>query len=225
MMPIQFERRFEIHSNGDASASCCKCRRVFFINSTAAATGRTLPDTVIAKKFAAKGWSLGSSKKKDTCPDCVAARRGAKIVVKKEPKLAKDPAIIDVIPAVNGASEMPPREMTREDRRIIFSKLEDTYVDESTGYSPGWNDIRVAEDLNCPRKWVETIREENFGPQRTEQSADVVEFNRKLAEVTTILNDLADQVGKSEAAFGRLLDQAHGQITQLRAEIKKIVGR
>lgn len=72
--------------------------------------------------------------------------------------------------------------MTREDRRIIFVKLEEVYVDEATGYTKGWNDTAVAADLNCPRAWVEVIRDENFGPQKADQSAEVIELRQRIAD-------------------------------------------
>ncbi len=48
----------------------------------------------------------------------------------------------------------PPAELTRENRRIILAKLEEVYVDEKTGYSPGWTDAKLALDLGVPRAWV-----------------------------------------------------------------------
>ena len=59
----------------------------------------------------------------------------------------------------------PPPVMTKEDRRIIFAGIDDHYVDESTGYKPGWSDQKIATDLNVPLAWVRTIREDNFGPE------------------------------------------------------------
>jgi hypothetical protein len=233
MTQMQLNRRFEFYPNGDASAVCCKCRRVFFVNG-ATVGHHTLPDSVVAKKFAAKGWHLGSNKKKDTCPDCLKVRRKPQPTVKEEPELGKDPPVIPVIPRIDGASELPPREMTREDRRIIFAKLEEVYVDEQTGYSREWHDARVAADLNCPRKWVETIREENFGPQRTEQSAEIAELTKKLDGVTASLSLLTDQNSIHNAALRAMsddlntqraaVDKTWAEVIRTRTELKKIIG-
>ena len=57
-----------------------------------------------------------------------------------------------------------PRQLTKEDRRIIFSKLNEVYVDERTGYSASWTDGSVATNLGVPTEWVKQIRDENFGP-------------------------------------------------------------
>jgi hypothetical protein len=57
------------------------------------------------------------------------------------------------------------RVMTRDDRRIIFEKLNEVYVNDKVGYDKGWTDERVATDLGIPRAWVRLIREENFGDE------------------------------------------------------------
>jgi hypothetical protein len=65
----------------------------------------------------------------------------------------------------------PPREMSRDDRRVVFSKLDEVYIDESKGYGNGWSDHRVAIDLGVPRAWIATIREEMFGPDKSNAEA------------------------------------------------------
>lgn len=64
-----------------------------------------------------------------------------------------------------------PKEMTRDDRRIVFAKLNDVYLGEHEGYSAGWTDAKVADDLGVPRAWIATIREENFGPVRENEAS------------------------------------------------------
>lgn len=59
----------------------------------------------------------------------------------------------------------PPVEMSREDGRIIFAKLNDVYIDERVGYGPGWSDKRVAADLSVPLAWVRKVRVEHFGDE------------------------------------------------------------
>ena len=57
-----------------------------------------------------------------------------------------------------------PRTMTRDERRIIFEKLNDVYVSEKVGYMEDWNDEKVAKDLGVARAWVSGLREEMFVP-------------------------------------------------------------
>jgi hypothetical protein len=75
----------------------------------------------------------------------------------------------------------PPREMSRDDRRVIFAKLDEVYIDENKGYDNGWSDHRVAVDLGVPRAWVASVREEMFGPDKSNAEArELVQEAREL---------------------------------------------
>lgn len=88
----------------------------------------------------------------------------------------------------------PPREMSRDDRRVIFSKIDAVYLDEKRGYSAGWNDETIAKDLGVPRAWVTKIREENFG---TEGNAE---------DVIKLTTDMKALHGELEKARKKLAD-------------------
>lgn len=114
--------------------------------------GGLMPPRQIAKKLEAKGWSIGNNPRWDYCPHCATKpKKEAPALKLVEPQPATSP------------SEAPPRELTREDRRIIFQKLDEVYLDDKRGYDNGWSDQRVATDLGVPRAWVEELRRENFG--------------------------------------------------------------
>ena len=89
--------------------------------------------------------------------------------------------------------------MSRDDRRLIFAKLEEVYVSETVGYAPGWTDEKVSTDLGTPRAWVETIRDESFRPLK-----DNAETRKLLSEVES----LETQVKAIEAKAVALLRQA-----------------
>jgi len=55
-----------------------------------------------------------------------------------------------------------PRDMTRDDRRIVFDKINGVY--DGGHYIAPWTDAAVAKDLGVPRDWVAKVREEFFGP-------------------------------------------------------------
>ena len=165
--------------------------------------GVAFPPEFLMKQFTNKGWAVGKRPGDDNCPACIARRaedrRRQLHVVEKEPEVEK--------PKVIAAD--PPREMTREDRRIIISKLDEVYVSESVGYDRGWTDQRVANDLGIPKAWVAKLREENFGPATNE---DIEEFlkeartvsdaardmNIKMAEMGKTLNDLMQRASLVE---------------------------
>lgn len=70
--------------------------------------------------------------------------------------------------------------MSREDRRIVFAKLDEVYIDAERGYRTGWHDQKVATDLGVPLSWVKQVRDENFGPETND------EWAKTLAEAKTL---------------------------------------
>ena len=105
-----------------------------------------------------------------------------------------------------------PRQMSREDRRIIFEKLNEVYVDEKSGYSSPWTDEKVSVDLGVPRAWVSNVREEMFGPVGSNSDIDGAlkaaglliaeiqkhrEAGEKLAGAATAMQRQLDQISKA----------------------------
>lgn len=140
--------------------------------------------------------------------------------------------VLKVVNAVSTELENKPREMSRDDRRVIFAKLDEVYLDEKRGYEQGWSDHRVATDLGVPRKWVETIRAENFGNIGTNE--DMAAF---MAEAEALLTGarkaLADAKEAREAVekvlrnpvFLSLPDISNrlGRVEKLATEVRKLV--
>lgn len=141
---------------------CTECDREEILR--AGKPSGSLNITFLSKKFSQMGWELGRNSKHDVCPDCVALRR-------KKPTLTSEvKTMSNITPIVPIRAEDPPQ-MTKEDRRIIFAKIDEKYIDETSGYSAEWSDEKIAKDLNVPRAWVSQIREENFGPEVGESIA------------------------------------------------------
>jgi len=190
---------------------------------------KPMPFDAVAHVFRRRGWLIGSSPRHDLCPGCVLARHPRK---SREPEtpMQKEPTSAPPSP-----SEQPPRVMGREDRQIIFARLSDVYLGERVGYGTGWNDERVARDLNCPRKWVEDVREEFFGPIRADQSPEIIEITGRLAAVEESASQaMAVITGIEAAASGtaRLLEENKGalaglqkELASIRASVAKITGR
>jgi hypothetical protein len=172
----------------------------------------------VAKKFAEKGWEIGSNPQWDLCAGC-------KLKKEKAPVLKVDPDSI-----LKAETE---RSMAREDRRLIFEKMHAVYLDEARGYQSGWSDQRVATDMGVPRKWVEQVRSEMFG----ENGANA-EMNEFLAEAESLLTDARKSLTearehreKAEALFKEQNIQSAlnhisdrlGKIEKLAAEVRKLV--
>lgn len=129
--------------------------------------GLELAAEKIPVRLKKRGWYVGETCDLDVCPACLL--RAAEQVNHPKPEIvmpsitAKPNVYMPPSPA-----EVKPAVMSRADRRVVFSKLEEVYTDESTGYTKGWGDQKVATDLGVPRAWVSTVREENFGPDKSE---------------------------------------------------------
>ena len=226
------DRKFDLAKDGSPIVTCSHCG--YTASTGRSSTGKNhLPPDAIAKFLRNKGWRIGATSKKDVCPICAAPAR--KTTTKEEPAMAREANVIEIKPPLTGVSELPPREMTREDRRIIFAQLEDVYVDEHTGYSTDWNDERVSKHLNCPRKWVEMIREENFGPQHAPDSPQVIALRANLDGMQKSIDALAADASGFKHRVNAMVAEANGletrasallgQLNSLRAELKKATGR
>lgn len=150
----------------------------------------TVQQSLADKIFQRKGWLIGRRRKQDICPECIQRERDERNARRTAINAKTDPTIADIWPTKDNIITLkpvepkpmniaappsnpvvativpqPPREMSRSDKRIIFNKLEEVYIDENTGYSSGWSDQRVAVDLGVPIEWVRSLRDENFGPE------------------------------------------------------------
>lgn len=174
---------------------------------------------LIARKLEAKSWHIGKSRGSHRCPKCQNAAKFAAINRAKAKNLeAANGANMEAKPMTNGVH--PPQHkpaersttMSRDDRRIIFEKLRETYVDEKVGYSEGWTDEKVATHLGVPRAWVRVIRDENFGDEISNE-----DIRKKVAEASAALV----QIRAVEPEMRRLLGLAD-KIERTLAEIQKV---
>jgi hypothetical protein len=168
--------------------------------------------------FTRKGWQVGKRADCDYCYDCVVKLKSIRH------KHAQEKPMATVTP-ITAARAEPPPELSKADRRVIFLKLEEVYTDEQTGYQKGWDDAAVARDLNVERAWVATVREENFGPEKSEDFTRVLDEGKSLvAEARALLADTA----KAQELF-RAVTQASAKLdlrlTKLETELKDIAKR
>ena len=153
--------------------------------------------TFVHKKFTSLGWGIGRNFNHDTCPECVSKNK-FKYIQSKE-------SIMSNVTPLSVKAE-PPQPMTKEDRRIIFAKIDENYVDEMSGYSGDWNDEKVAKDLNVPRAWVSQIREDNFGPEIGEVVAqDVTLIQNEMEKARKLLADIDAAVAGMSAQYQSIL--------------------
>jgi hypothetical protein len=134
----------------------------------------------IEKKLTQLGWLVGTKPKQHRCPGCYSAIK-AQQKRKSQEKGENVVAVLKQEPVKADA----PREMSREERRIIFEKLNEVYVSEAIGYAPGYTDAKVSTELGVPRAWVKGLRDEMFGPEGTNE-----EIRATVSDAQTLLNDI-----------------------------------
>lgn len=205
------------------------------------------------RKFEGEGWFIGATVRQTRCPECIREAATARANKPAAPSLrlvAAAANITRVAPAQVPVALQPtipeqptmtqpkapePREMSREDRRIIFAKLNEVYVNDKVGYGDEWTDKLVAEDLGIPMAWVALVRDENFGPiggneiiaaRIAEAKAVVAECNR-LLEAGSTLKAQMDQVQAQINALNRELaplqvqaSHIHGIVITLEKTVK-----
>jgi hypothetical protein len=175
--------------------NCSKCGTAGEV--VCSTQGGGLPPEMLRKKFTEKGWAIADNPLRDTCPKCLSA-------AKDQPKQDERPKVVPI--AFAKAAEKP-QEMTREDRRIIFAKLNEVYLDEMRGYEKGWSDSRVADELGTPLAWVREIREENFGAEGLSEDArkamaQAEEFAKALDALETRAKAFFKELDEMRARFG-----------------------
>lgn len=157
--------------------------------------GERLACDLVPKKFGERGWVVGKRPTDDRCPSCVAKSEQRKRAMSK----------LRVIDDKKPTAE-PPREMSRDERRLIFAKLDEVYLDERRGYDNGWSDKRVADDLGVPRAWVAKIRDENFGSENSnDETRQLLEEARSVVAAARLEMEALNK--KHEATIEALLSR------------------
>lgn len=89
------------------------------------------------------------------------------------------------------------RVITPQERRVIFSKLDEVY-DPQKGYEGTWTDFRLAEHLRIPLSFVRLVREEMFGPLKSNAVID-----EALEQCEKFLEKLTEAQDRAQDAFAR----------------------
>ncbi|MCA1458060.1 hypothetical protein I6F35_33545 [Bradyrhizobium sp. BRP22] len=173
-----------------------------------------LEQQFIRNKLEKDGWLIGKKAEQHRCPGCYSAIRSAQ-------KRKNEENVVNLPIKPGPTKPEQPREMSRDDRRIIFEKLNEVYVDEKTGYGPGWTDAKVASDLGVPRAWVKGLRDEMFGPEGSNE-----EIRATICDAQILLNDIrvvANAVQGSIEPLKTILDKAERiekRIAQIQQELR-----
>jgi hypothetical protein len=123
-----------------------------------------------------------------------------------------------------------PKKMGRDEKRLVFEKLNEHYVSETVGYADGFSDKRIAEELGCPRKWVEDVREEMFGPVRINNEAKnfvgrIAALDQKIFEVKaqfTVAQQAYTDISKAMEVASNAYKSVLGEFDALKRLAKQL---
>lgn len=157
---------------------------------------------LVPKKFQQRGWEVGRREVDDRCPNCVEEakkRSERKVIQMPQPELKPE----------------PPRQMTREDKRLIIAKLDEVYDGEDRGYGSGWTDERVAKDMGIPRAWVSEIRVDLFGD--LEMNEDIrAAAAREVTDMHKRLQDAMKDFEKAQKAAVQIFAEVQSDLKKMR---------
>lgn len=209
---------------------CSEC-----INSAhmvVSARGGAFHSDLVARHFRRKGWHIGKDHRRDICPACQKDARESRkanltLVPAQEPEPMNKPYAPYNQPATTPTGENtfpslvadPPREMSKEDKRIVYGKINEVYLDEVRGYDSGWTDERIAKDLGVPRAWVSTVRDEMFGA--AEGNGEVLRIRMEMEELKAQVVKNLEQADSLRAQATEML----AQISELRQALAKVAGK
>lgn len=176
----------------------CRCGVQAFFKAARGGHKDSAASAHAESHFRSIGWTIGNRPKDDRCPDCSRRSKPDLKVISMEPK------------------PEAPREMSREDRRIIFAKVDELYLDDKSGYTPPWTDAAVARDLGVPRAWVAGVRDELFGPEGSN-----AEFDDFLARAEPLIAEMRN-LNRSAAAKLEEARRLSARIDELERVAKRV---
>lgn len=171
-----------------AQVTCDRCLTTATVRNNTQSRAAGYDDDIVEKRMVTKfeklGWKIAKHPSGHRCPACFTAIKIAAIKRKKE-KAMTEHTVVPLTPT-------PPRTPSRDEKRIIFLKIDENYLGESVGYASDWSDERIATDLNVPVAWVAAIREENFGPNINEATTKAEsDFAAFMTELTAVRETMA----------------------------------
>ncbi len=163
---------------------------------------------MITSKFEKHGWKVGKTPAQNRCPSCFTAIKLASVRKSKERNMENE----KVVPLNATPSQ---RAMTRDERYLIFTKIDENYDRNKGSYTNDWTDEKVAKDFNVPRIWVSTIRDENFGPDTNEQVTLIIAEATELHEKIKAASPKLEAAIKEMAALSERADKMINAIRSL----------
>jgi len=228
------------------SCTCGKCGGISKVPMNTSPTGGGNDDLQVERmamrKFSNLGWEIGKQPARHRCPSCVKATKPfADLINLNKPKedtmpngmlppltpKPADPVKLGMVSSPTmgpsfrtmAAASVNVGTLSRDDRRIIFAKLNDCYDSERTGYRGGWTDTKVARDLGVPVEWVSQVREDLLGPDTNLAAAEQIAASKEVvAKITALLDEVKALTDKVEP-LKTMLAQHQADIEALQKQV------
>lgn len=120
-----------------------------------------------------------------------------------------------------------PAEMDKMMRRLVFSRLNELYLDETKGYSGDWTDAKVAADLQVPVAWVAEVRDADFGPELNaellvKKFSDLKELGDKVERHIVLIDKKIEQMQALDGKLASVQEGIDAQITRYDELVKNL---
>jgi hypothetical protein len=181
----------------------------------------------VEQRFRKLGWHVGNGPRADLCPECQKREKpNLRVVQNPPPSSITSDKLVASVETLKPVAD-PPREMGRDDRRVIFAKIDENWLGEKEGYAAPWTDKAIAKDLGVPAAWVAQVRDEMFGPAGNNPEIDELfnkheEVLKEFEVIKTEYHRLTSLYSESIAHLRKRFDFASEQIRGLESEIAKI---
>lgn len=180
------------------SCACCDAVAYFPYQSGV----HRLAADAAKQHFLSKGWAVGGGPEADFCPGH--ARQS-----KRKDGTATNNS--------NAPVAAKPREMSREDRRIISEKLDEVYGKDA--YKGVWTDSAVAKELDVPRAWVAQVREQFFGPEGSNAVFDAYLIEKQKVEAD--FKAVAAAAEADRQAIAQIVEQSNVEYLAKYADLER----
>jgi hypothetical protein len=193
------------------------------INLGASSTAQDLRKLV--KRFRDQKWQVDEENPEGHL--CNACHTGRKQEARMNGKAAIDARAATAGGDGSRPKAAPPPAKTRGDDRRIRDKLDDVYILDK-GYSPGWTDQKVADDLHVPVAWVAEIREQSYGDDATNPEIELlIGHGKELAKDIAAVRAEQDALAKMSADIAKsveLLTRKGDELNRRLAQLQEAVG-
>jgi hypothetical protein len=205
--PARFEKVSQPYGSTHRRAyriACSACPETLDLHE---AYGEAQIDERLTRKFAARGWVVGSSARRDLCPACGAKPKARLPDIPAHPAPPPDeaPAMPAAIHQVPPAAAPPAP--TREDRQTIHAAIDARWNAGRECWAQAFSDKAVGELLDLPWAWVAEVRAAFFGER---------DINEATIDGVAAAGELE---ARGEALQARLVD-LDGEVTKYLADVR-----